>query len=138
MPVPAGITMINYAYGAAPKVATVPTIANGVLTWPLVNYLKSGRKQKITIKLTADACTTPAALALDGTFTYTDISGAKTVHACLKKPLYVTDSTCIPAPKPGKPAGVGGAAGGKTAAGACTCSLCEVRRLLADNHLCTP
>lgn len=58
--------------------------AAGTPTRPL---LHAGKKVKVSMKLAATNCTTPAALPLNGKFAYVDATGAKTVEACLKKPV---------------------------------------------------
>lgn len=86
MAIPTGVTVRSA--GSSPKLATVPVIdtAAGQVAWFLGN-IQAGRKVKVALKLAATNCTTPAALALDGKFSYFDAAGAKTVDACLKKPV---------------------------------------------------
>ena len=86
MPIPAGVTVRSSS--SSPKLATTPVIdtAAGKITWNL-GHVQAGKKVKVSIKLVATNCTTPAALPLNGKFAYVDATGAKTVDACLKKPV---------------------------------------------------
>lgn len=92
----------------------------------------------MSLELAATNCTTPAALPLDGQFAYNDLTGAKTVEACLKKSLYVWDKGCAPIPKPAP----GGAGAGKNHTGAsgrpsftCNCTSCL---LVGKKYSCEP
>lgn len=86
--IPTGVTVLPSSWRSSPKLATTPTVdmAAEKLTWQL-GSVRTGAKVKISMKLVADACTTPAILPLAGRFAYTDAEGAKAVDACLKKPV---------------------------------------------------
>lgn len=102
MPVPAGVSLASFT--SSPKVATAPVVAGGVLTWTLGSTVKPGGKAKVSLKLVAGNCTTPAALPLEGKFDYNVLvagaTTAKSADACLKKPLYVWRKGCPDIPKP--------------------------------------
>lgn len=137
MPLPAGVTLKSYS-SSSPKLGTAPAVNNGVLTWNMSTTIRPGGKMKVSLKLAAANCTTPAALLLNGHFAYNDLAGAKTAQACLKKPLYVWDKTCAPIPKPAH----GGAGAGKNRTGAsgrssftCNCTNCL---LVGKKYSCEP
>lgn len=97
MPIPMGVVLRSS--GSSPKLATTPVVdtAAGTVTWPLGN-LRAGKKVKVAFKLVASNCTTPAELSLNGKFTYTDATGAKTVDACLKRPVRAPGNLCVGTP----------------------------------------
>jgi hypothetical protein len=99
MTLPDGVMLKSYKAGR--KLATVPAVdpTTGLLTWDL-GSVRPGDKVGFRLKLVASACTTPAPLALDGQFTYTDAAGVvKTVDALLKKPVYVWEKGCPALPR---------------------------------------
>lgn len=114
MRLPAGVELKGWA--SSPKVATIPTVAGGQVTWNLGASIKAGDRIKVVLKLVASTCSTPSDLRLFGKFGYTDTTGAKEVNACLKKPLYVWAPTCAAIPLQQKKKGYS----------QCTCSICEV------------
>jgi hypothetical protein len=86
MALPAGVTV--QASASSPKLPTAAVWDNATntVTWQL-GHIKAGGKIKVSLKLMAKDCTTPAALALPGKFMYFDATSMKTVDACLKKPV---------------------------------------------------
>lgn len=139
---PAGVTL--NAYKAFPKPAVAPVYNNQTnqVTWA-VGDLRPGKRVKLSLKLVAGACTTPAALPLEGTFAYEDADGPKTAAACLKKPLYVWSKGCPAIPKPTKPVKAAPGHGKNHTSGAvngwaqCLCDdVCKVRRANPPCSVC--
>jgi hypothetical protein len=87
MTLPAGVSVL--AYSSRPKLATTPSFDNTtrLLTWAIGTAVAPGKSVQLSLKMLPTACSTPAALALNGQFSFTDAAGAKTVDACLKKPV---------------------------------------------------
>ena len=87
MTLQAGVSV--QAYSSTPKLTTTPSFDNTtrLLTWALGTAVAPGKSVKISLKMLPTACSTPAALTLTGQFSFTDAAGAKTVDACLKKPV---------------------------------------------------
>jgi hypothetical protein len=98
MRLPAGVTLKSHA--SSTKLGTAPVVDpdTNMLTWD-IGAVMPGKRVRLTLKMVADACTTPAALALDGKFSYVDGGDSKTVDACLKKSLYVWTKGCPKIPK---------------------------------------
>lgn len=76
---PAGVSL--NAYKAYPKLPAGPVYNNqtGLVTWA-VGDLRPGKRVKLSLKLVAGTCTTPAPLSLKGTFAYQDAAGPKTAE----------------------------------------------------------
>jgi hypothetical protein len=85
MALPTGVTA--KAGSSIPKLASTPAITGASVTWDLGVNIKPGDKLKLTLKLVADACTTPDSLPLIGQFTYVYNGQPQTVDVCLKKPV---------------------------------------------------
>lgn len=125
MALPDGVTVKSFA--SSPKVATTPMVDGGVVTWTL-GSVKPGGKVKVTLKLSATACTTPDTLALNGQFEFNDTLGPQMVRPCLKKPLYVWANSCEAIPKPAKLGKHGNSTGTKPGESwnQCDCNACKV------------
>lgn len=85
MPIPQGVNVMGFT--SSPKLLSRPVVDAGTLTWDLGVTVAPNKQVKIGLKLQPTNCTTPAPLALNGQFAFTDAFGARTVDVCLKKPV---------------------------------------------------
>lgn len=71
MTIPAGVSV--QAYSSVPNLATTPSFENTtrLLTWNLGETVRPGKSVKISLKMLPTACSTLAALALNGQFSFT-------------------------------------------------------------------
>jgi hypothetical protein len=100
MSVPAGLEVLGYSARPS-KLATTLTFNNASRVL-MLTVNKPSKSVRLAVKMQAAACTTPAALALNGKLFYSSVAtGARTVDACLKKPVGEVrggESMCTRAP----------------------------------------
>lgn len=100
MVLPEGVTIQGYK--SSPVLTTTPSFddTTRLVVWSLGAPLAAGKSVTLSLSLMPTTCTTPAALALDGQFSFTDAAGPKTVDACLTKPVRLDSppSRAIPSP----------------------------------------